>query len=83
MQKYTNIINRCPGLVSYEYVRFSRYDNTHYCESSLLDQVRLLSTQYPERTKILLIDDNTGTAITLKSIKQELSKYLNTSQPVH
>nr|WP_314463049.1 hypothetical protein [uncultured Clostridium sp.] len=75
MQKYTNIMNRCSGLAGYEYVRFSKYDNTHYCELSLPDQVHLLSTQYPERTNILLIDDNTGTATTLKSIKQELLKY--------
>lgn len=75
MQKYTNIVNKCSGLAGYEYVRFSKYDNTHYCELSLLDQVHLLSTQYPESTNILLIDDNTGTATTLKSIKQELLKY--------
>lgn len=75
MQKYTNIKNRCSGLIEYEYVRFSKYDNTHYCELSLFDQVYLLSTQYPESTNILLIDDNTGTAITLKSIKQELLNY--------
>lgn len=77
MQKYTNIMNRCSGLVGYEYVRFSKYDNAHYCELSLLDQVHLLSTQYPESTNILLIDDSTGTATTLKSIKQELLKYFN------
>lgn len=75
MQKYTNSMNRCSGLAGYEYVRFSKYDNTHYCELSLPDQVRLLSAQYPESTKILLLDDNTGTATTLKSIRQELLKY--------
>ena len=75
MQKYTNIMNRSSSLIGYEYVRFSKYDNTHYCELSLLDQVHRLSTQYPESTNILLIDDNTGTATTLKSIKQELLKY--------
>ncbi len=68
-------MNRCSGLVGYEYVRFSRYDNTHYCELSLHDQVHLLCTQYTESTNISLIDDNTGTATTLKSIKQELLKY--------
>jgi len=50
MQKYTNIMNRCCGLAGYEYVRFSKYDNTHYCELSLIDQVHLLSAQYPEST---------------------------------
>ena len=75
MQKYTNMMNKGSGLAGYEYVRFSKYDNTHYCELSLLDQVHLLSHHYPESTNILLIDDNTGTAITLKSIKIELLKY--------
>ncbi|MTK09574.1 MAG: hypothetical protein F8N38_21100 [Hungatella sp.] len=75
MQKYTNSMNRCCGLAGYEYVRFSKYDNNHYCELSLIDQVHLLSAQYPESTNILLIDDNTGTATTIKSIKQELLKY--------
>ncbi len=75
MQKYTNFTNRYSGLAGYDYVRFSKYDNTHYCELSLPDQVHSLSTQYPESTNILLIDDNTGTATTLKSIKQELLKY--------
>ena len=75
MQKYTNIMNRCCGLAGYEYVRFSKYDNNHYCELSLIDQVHLLSAHYPESTNILLIDDNTGTATTLKSIKQELLKH--------
>ena len=75
MQKYTNIVNRYSGFSGYEYVRFSKYDNTHYCELSLPDQVHLLGTQYPENTNILLIDDNTGTATTIKSIKQELLKY--------
>jgi hypothetical protein len=77
MQKYTNIMNGCTGLVGYEYVRFSKYDNAHYCELSLLDQVHLLSNQYPESTNVLLIDDSTGTATTLKSIKQELLKTFN------
>ncbi|WP_313339367.1 hypothetical protein [Lacrimispora sp.] len=75
MQKYTNMMNKGSGLAGYEYVRFSKYDNTHYCELSLLDQVHLLSHHYPESTNILLIDDSTGTAITLKSIKIELLKY--------
>jgi hypothetical protein len=75
MQKYTTDRNCCSGLVGYEYVRFSKYDKDHYCELSLLDQVYLLSTQYPECTNIILIDDNTGTATTIKSIKQELLKY--------
>ena len=75
MQKYTNIMNGCSCLAGYDYVRFSKYDNNHYCELSLPDQVNLLSTQYPENTNILLIDDNTGTGTTLKSIKQELLKY--------
>lgn len=75
MRKYTNIMNRCCGLAGYEYVRFSKYDNNHYCELPLIDQVHLLSAQYPESTNILLIDDNTGTATTIKSIKQELLKY--------
>ena len=42
MQKYTNMMNKGSGLAGYEYVRFSKYDNTHYCELSLLDQVHLL-----------------------------------------
>jgi hypothetical protein len=75
MQKYTTDRNSCSGLSGYEYVRFSKYDKDHYCELSLLDQVHLLSTQYPECTNIILIDDNTGTATTIKSIKQELLKY--------
>jgi hypothetical protein len=65
----------CSGLVGYEYVRFSKYDKDHYCELSLLDQVHLLSAQYPECINIILIDDNTGTATTIKSVKQELLKY--------
>lgn len=77
MQKYTNMMNKGSGLAGYEYVRFSKYDNTHYCELSLLDQVHLLSHHYPESTNILLIDDSTGTATTLKSIKIELLKYFN------
>ncbi len=77
MQKYTNIMNRCCSLAGYEYVRFSKYDNNHYCELSLIDQVHLISAQYSESTNILLIDDNTGTATTLRSIKQELLKYFN------
>lgn len=75
MQKYTNMMNKGSGLAGYEYVRFSKYDNTHYCELSLLDQVHLLSHHYPESTNILLIDDSTGTAITLKSIKIVLLKH--------
>ncbi len=75
MQKYTTDRNCSFGLTGYEYVRFSKYDNDHYCELSLIDQVHLLSTQYPECTNIILIDDNTGTATTIKSVKQELLKY--------
>ena len=75
MQKYTNTMNISTGLVGYEYIRYSKYDNTHYCELSLLDQVRLVSTKYPESTNILLLDDSTGTATTLRFIKQELLKY--------
>ena len=77
MQKYTNIINDCSSLAGFEYVRFSKYDNAYYCELSLTDQVLLLSTQYPVSTNVLLIDDSTGTATTLKSIKQELLKNFN------
>lgn len=76
MQKYINM-NRRSSLKGYEYVRFSKYDKDHYCELTLPEQVYLLSTKYPECTSIMLIDDNTGTATTLKSIKQELLKYFN------
>jgi hypothetical protein len=76
MQKYINM-NRRSSLKGYEYVRFSKYDKDHYCELTLLEQAYLLSTKYPECTSIMLIDDNTGTATTLKSIKQELLKYFN------
>lgn len=75
MQKYINIMNGCSCLAGYDYVRFSKYDNNHYCELSLPEQVSLLSTQYPENMNILFIDDNTGTGTTLKSIKQELLKF--------
>jgi len=74
MEKYINMMDNNPRTINYEYVRFSRYDNTYYCESTLSEQVQLISTQYMYKMKVILIDDNTGTAITLTSVKKELSK---------
>lgn len=80
MQKYTNTMRRYSPLAGYEYVRFSKYDNTHYCELSLPDQIHLIRSKYPKSTNILLLDDNTGTATTLNAIKQELLKdFINIS----
>ena len=74
MQKYANSKIRKATEIKYEYVRFSQYDSTHYCQFSLHEQIKVLKNQYPSDIKIILIDDNTGTATTIKAIKQELSE---------
>ncbi|WBW96328.1 phosphoribosyltransferase [Oceanirhabdus sp. W0125-5] len=74
IQKY---INRKVGKdtnINFEYVRLSNYDNSHYCEFSLSQQMKVLKNQYNENANVILLDDNTGTGSTIKGIKQELSK---------
>lgn len=75
MSGYINAVKRDVRKVNYEYVRFSRYDKSHYCEMPLFEQTCQLSTKYLNAENVILIDDNTGTALTIKTIKQELSKY--------
>lgn len=75
MLNYMNATKKDFSKISYEYVRYSRYDTSHFCQESLSEQVYHLSTKYPVVSKIILIDDNTGTAITIKTIKNELLRY--------
>ena len=75
MLNYMNVTKKDIYKISYEYVRYSRYDTSHFCQESLSEQVYHLSTKYPVASKIILIDDNTGTAITIKTIKNELLRY--------
>lgn len=72
MQKYCN--SGKVIITNYEYVRFSNYDKEHYCQCSLTEQIMQLRNQYHKNTKVILVDDNMGTATTIKSIKQELLK---------
>ncbi len=74
MDKYAHSKIGRDSTINYEYVRLSNYDNLHYCQSSLSEQIQVLRMQYDKNINVILLDDNTGTGRTIKNIKQELSK---------
>lgn len=57
---------------TFDYLRLSNYDNSHYLDTSVDNQVADLSSRYDTEDRLLLIDDNTGTATTIKGLKKEL-----------
>jgi len=70
-----NFIKKESGLshnVRFEYLRFSTYDSEYYFDIPLNEQVRLLGEKYHSDENILLIDDNTGTATTIKKLESEI-----------
>lgn len=58
--------------IIFEYLRFSQYDNSIFFDLTLEEQVKDLRKKYNKEYKILLIDDNVGTGVTIKKIKSAL-----------
>lgn len=58
----------------FSYVRTSNYDDSHYLDLSIEDQVERIKLKYDERCKITLVDDNVGTGQTIRALKKVLSR---------
>ncbi len=56
----------------FNYLRHSNYDNKYHLDIKPFDQVKALSSEYNSDISILLIDDTTGTATTIKTLKKYL-----------
>lgn len=72
LKKFTQNLDQAKW--DFNYVRHSNYDNTHYLDLPLDEQINILSKQYTSDIPLLLIDDTTGTATTIKAIKKHLKK---------
>ncbi|WP_430882460.1 hypothetical protein [Fusibacter sp. JL216-2] len=63
--------------IRFDYLKFSTYDTGELIDISLRKQVELLGEKYSCDENILLIDDNTGTATTIKKLRTELECIFN------
>ncbi len=70
LKRFSNLPNNI--LWKFDYMRHSNYDNEQYLDIKPQEQVGLLSKKYDSDTSILLIDDTTGTATTIKTLKEFL-----------
>lgn len=63
--------------IRFDYLKFSTYDAGELIDIPLHKQVEQLGEKYSSDANILLIDDNTGTATTMKKIRSELEYKFN------
>ena len=61
----------------YEYMRVAYYDDSYFLDISLQEQVEYLSNKYGKSDAIVVIDDNTSTARTIRTLKTALEVYFD------